>query len=540
MITTQLEQQLIDDIYEVVKDLYEVEIKVDLEKPKDIKNGSFATNTAMKLTKELKKNPREIASALVEGLDVDSSLIEKVEIAGPGFINFYTTKKYNDLVLSGIDENYGQHPALNNGKYLVEYVSANPTGDLHLGHARGGAYGDALIRIMKKAGYDVTSEYYINDAGSQMNNLGLSVQYFYLEKIGETIEFPADGYRGADIQTIASNIYDQFGDSKRDEDVEFFREYGYEHNLKEIEKILADINISFDIWTSERKLYADKEVENALSTLEASGDLYEADGALWLKTSKYFDEKDRTIKKSDGSFTYFAADIAYHINKFNRGFDHLIDIWGADHHGYVARVKSSIASLGHKADEFEVPLIQMVSILNNNEKVKMSKRAGTSVTIRDLLTEIDSEALRYFFVMRSPDTQLDFDIKTAKEQSMDNPMYYVQYANARISSVVNDCKKKGIDEVSSMSEISDLELEIIDKLSTYPRVVSESANKRLPHIVCNYLYDLASLFHKYYNMERVFTDNEKVAEDKLFMYQAIKKVLVSGLDLIGIVARDEM
>lgn len=540
MITTQLEQQLIDDISKVVKDLYEVEIKVDLEKPKDIKNGSFATNTAMKLTKELKKNPREIASALVEGLDVETTLIEKVEIAGPGFINFYTTKKYNDLVLSGIDENYGQHPALNNGKYLVEYVSANPTGDLHLGHARGGAYGDALIRIMKKAGYDVTSEYYINDAGSQMNNLGLSVQYFYLEKIGESIEFPADGYRGADIQTIASNIYDQFGDSKRNEDVEFFREYGYEHNLKEIEKILADINISFDIWTSERKLYADKEVENALSTLEASGDLYEADGALWLKTSKYFDEKDRTIKKSDGSFTYFAADIAYHINKFNRGFDHLIDIWGADHHGYVARVKSSIASLGHKADEFEVPLIQMVSILNNNEKVKMSKRAGTSVTIRDLLTEIDSEALRYFFVMRSPDTQLDFDIKTAKEQSMDNPMYYIQYANARISSVVNDCKKKGVNEVSSMSEISDLELEIIDKLSTYPRVVSESANKRLPHIVCNYLYDLASLFHKYYNMERVFTDNEKVAEDKLFMYQAIKKVLVSGLDLIGIVARDEM
>lgn len=539
MIITDIEQKIIEQISGIVKTNFDVKIDVELEKPKDIKNGTFSTNTAMKLTKELKKNPREIATTLVENFITDE-YIEKVEIAGPGFINFYTTAKYSNEIISSIDENYGQHQSLNNGKYLVEYVSANPTGDLHLGHARGGAYGDALIRIMKKAGYDVTSEYYINDAGNQMKNLGLSVQYFYFEKLGLEVEFPADGYRGQDIQTIASNIYEQFGDSKKDAEVEFFIEFGYAHNLEEIKKILGRINIQFDNWVSERKLYADKEVENSLNTLEASGDLYEEDGAMWLRTSKYFDEKDRTIRKSDGSFTYFAADIAYHINKYNRGYDHLIDIWGADHHGYVARVKSSIQSLGHNPEAFEVPLIQMVSILNDGAAVKMSKRAGTSVTIKDLLEEIDSEALRYFFVMRSPDTQLDFDIKVASEQSMDNPMYYIQYANARISSVLNDCQKREVKLPTELSTISELEAEVISHLSIYPKIISESANKRLPHMICNYLYDLAALFHKYYNMERVFVEDSQVAENKMLMYTAIKHVLVSGLDVLGIEARDEM
>lgn len=539
MIITDIEQKIIDQISAIVKSNYDVEIEVEIEKPKDIKNGTFSTNTAMKLTKELKRNPREIATTLVDGFECDE-YIEKVEIAGPGFINFYTTDKYSNDIITSIDENYGQHAGLNNGKFLVEYVSANPTGDLHLGHARGGAYGDALIRIMKKAGYDVTSEYYINDAGNQMNNLGLSVQYFYFEKLGLEVPFPDDGYRGQDIQAIANNVFEQFGDSKKDEAVEFFTEFGYAHNLEEIKKILGRINISFDNWVSERKLYADKEVENSLNILKESGDLYEEDGAVWLRTSKYFDEKDRTIRKSDGSFTYFAADIAYHINKYNRGFDHLIDIWGADHHGYVARVKSSIESLGHNPEAFEVPLIQMVSILNDGAAVKMSKRAGTSVTIKDLLEEIDSEALRYFFVMRSPDTQLDFDIKTASEQSMDNPMYYIQYANARISSVLNDCVKREITMPTELSVITDLEAEVISHLSTYPKVITEAANKRLPHIICNYLYDLASLFHKYYNQERVFVEDQSVAANKMLMYTAIKHVLVSGLDVLGIEARDEM
>lgn len=539
MLVFKVEQDIISQISAIINKEFNLNNAVELEKPKNIENGTFSTNIAMKLTSQLKKNPRDIAEVIIKNFTCNQ-YVEKLEIAGPGFINFYTTTKYlNDIVCS-IDSNYGQHSPLNNGKYLVEYVSANPTGDLHLGHARGGAYGDALIRIMKKAGYDVTSEYYINDAGNQMNNLGLSVKYFYLEQLGISADFPEGGYRGVDIQNIAKKLFEQFGDSKQAEENDFFIEYAYAHNLQEIKKILKRINISFDNWVSERQLYQDKEVEKALNVLEKNDDIYEKDGALWLKTSKYFDEKDRTIKKSDGSFTYFAADIAYHINKYNRGYDHLIDIWGADHHGYVARVKSSIQSLGKNPSEFEVDLVQMVSILNNNEKVKMSKRAGTSVTIKDLLESIDSEALRYFFVMRSPDTQLDFDIKVANEKSMDNPLYYIQYANARISSVLEDCEKLKVKDVKQLSEISDLELEIINMLSMYPKQISEAAHKRLPHLVCNYLYSLATLFHRYYNQERVFVEDESIAQNKKLMYKAIKHVLVSGLDVLGIIAKDEM
>lgn len=539
MIITKVETNITKQVTEIVKTKFGTITAVEIEKPKDVKNGTFSINTAMKLTKQLKTNPREIAEQICASFIADD-YIEKVEIAGPGFINFYMTDKYLNDTLIGIDENYGQHSKLENGKYLVEYISANPTGDLHLGHARGGAYGDALIRIMKKAGFDVTSEYYINDAGNQMKNLGLSVRYFYFQLIGQDLEFPLDGYKGEDIKSIATELFAKFGDSKKDEQIEYFIEFGYAHNLAEIKKILSAINISFDNWVSERKLYANKEVEKSLRTLEQSGDLYEAEGALWLRTSKYFDEKDRTIRKSDGTFTYFAADIAYHINKYNRGYDHLIDIWGADHHGYVARVRSSIESLGHDPQAFEVPLIQMVSVLNDGTAVKMSKRAGTSVTIRDILQNLDSDALRYFFVMRSPDTQLDFDVKVASEQSMDNPMYYIQYANARISSVLKDCNKREIVCPPQLSSISELEMEIINQLSIYPKVITESAIKRLPHIVCNYLYELAALFHKYYNMERVFTEDLHVAENKMLMYTSIKHVLVSGLDTLGIKAKDEM
>lgn len=536
MIITDYEKVIINQLETIIKEKFSLDISAELEKSKDIKNGTFSSNLAMKLTKELRTNPREIANTIVDNFKLETWL-DHLDIAGPGFINFYTNDEYLNSIISSVDSNYGQHEPLNNGKYLVEYVSANPTGDLHLGHARGGAYGDALIRIMKKAGFDVTSEYYINDAGNQMKNLGLSVQYFYFEKLGIDVEFPADGYRGKDIQAIASKVYEEFGDGKRDAEVEFFVEYGYAYNLKQIEIILGRINISFDNWVSERKLHSNGEVESALQTLKDSGDIYEEDGAIWLRTSKYLDEKDRTIKKSDGAYTYFASDIAYHLNKYNRGFDHLIDIWGADHHGYVARVKSSIQSLGKDPKAFEVPLIQMVSILNNNEKVKMSKRAGTSVTIKDLLEELESEALRYFFVMRSPDTQLDFDIKVASEQSMDNPMYYIQYASARISSVLKECEKREITAGLTMSSFSELEAELISQISLYPKVISESAEKRLPHIICNYLYHLASLFHKYYNQERVFGDD---VENKMVMYKAIKEVLKSGLDVLGIVAKDEM
>lgn len=539
MIITDFEKSLSSSLEKIVKQLYQLDVDVDIQKPKSINNGMYTTNIAMKLRGEVDANPREIATSIVEHFELNE-FIKKIDVAGPGFINIYTTDKYCMSIIEGIDSNYGQHPTNNLGKYLVEFVSANPTGDLHLGHARGGIYGDSLIRVMRKAGYDVTSEYYLNDAGNQMNNLGQSTKYFYLEILGIEMEFPADGYRGKDIKNISLKIFDEFGDSKKDEDIEFFTEYSYGHNMKEINKVLKQINISFDNYVSERELYASGKVASVLEVLNASGDMYQDEGATWLATSKYIDDKDRAIVKSDGTFTYFAADIAYHLDKFNRGYDHLIDIWGADHHGYVPRVLSSIQSLGKKPEALEVPIVQMVSVLSNNEKVKMSKRAGTSVTISDLLEEIDAEALRYFFIMRSLDTQLDFDIQVAAEQSMDNPIYYIQYANARISSVLKEFDKREITKKKNLTVISPLEEEIISHLSIYPKVITEAAEKRLPHLICNYLYELASMFHKYYNQERVFTPEITQAQNKQIIYSKVQIIFKSGLDLLGIIAKDEM
>ncbi len=539
MLAIKVEKNIINTIEKIIKDQFDLDFSPNIEKPNEISNGSYATNIAMQLASKLKRNPREIATIITDNF-VKNDYIDKLEVAGPGFINFYMTQQFYNSTLMSIDQSYGTWEINSQKKYLVEYVSANPTGDLHLGHARGGAYGDALIRIMKKAGYDVTSEYYINDAGSQMNNLGLSVKYFYLKLLNVDIDFPTDGYRGEDIKAIASSLFEKFEASKQEQSIDFFIDYAYAYNLEEIKKILNRLNISFDNWVSEKQLYEQKKVENALSKLEQSGDLYENDGALWLKTSKYLDEKDRTIRKSDGSFTYFAADIAYHIDKYERGYTNLIDIWGADHHGYVPRVKSSIQSLGQNPNTFEVPLIQMVSILNDGDTVKMSKRAGTSVTIKDLLKEVEPDALRYFFVMRSPDTQFDFDIKIATEQSMNNPMYYIQYANARISSILTEAEKTNINCATKISNLTEDETKIIDHLSIYPKVIKEAAQKRMPHIICNYLYDLASLFHKYYNQERVFGNAENIVEEKLLIYSRIKLVLVSGLNVLGIQAQDKM
>lgn len=539
MLITDFEKNLINQFDKIVQEQFNIEVDISVQKPKNNENGTFTTNVAMQVKSKLNKNPREIATTICENFLKDE-FIEKIEVAGPGFINIYTTAEYSNSILDSIDDQYGQLSTDNKEKYLVEFVSANPTGDLHLGHARGGIYGDSLVRIMAKAGYDVTSEYYLNDAGNQMQNLGLSTKYFYFQLLGEELEFPTDGYRGNDIIAIAQSIFEQYGDQQKTADLQFFIDYGYQHNLIEIKKILAAIDVSFDNFVSERELYSSGKVESVLNVLQTSGDLYDKDGATWLATSKYLDDKDRTIKKSDGTFTYFAADIAYHLDKYNRGYDHLIDVWGADHHGYVPRVRSSIQSLGKNPDSFEVPIVQMVSILNNNEKVKMSKRAGTSVTIKDLLEMIDKDVLRYFFLMRSLDTQLDFDIKFATEQSMDNPIFYIQYANARISSVLADCKTRNLNVGDKLSIITSLESEIINQLSIYPKVINEAAEKRLPHLVCNYLYDTASLFHKYYNQERVFTDDVENTQNKQLVYTKIQHVLVSGLDLLGIVAKNEM
>lgn len=537
-----IEEQIKGSIKSIIKSLYDIDVEqVELESPNDVNNGNLSTNVCLKITKLVGKNPMEIAQEVVDQLEVDG--IDTIEVKKPGFINFfYGNEFFNQKVNEIIEAQEFIFDTNEHNYYNVEYVSANPTGDLHLGHARNAVYGDSICRLLRKIGNKVDSEYYINDAGSQMNNLGLSVQYFYLQKLGIELDFPEDGYRGQEIQDIASEIYNEYGEEKKDEDVVWFREYAYAKNLEEIKRILKELHIEFDIWTSERSLYEKNMVEENLNTLATKGDIYSQDDAMWLATSKYFDDKDRVLKKSDGNYTYFASDVAYHMDKFNRGYSNLIDVWGGDHHGYINRVKSSISSLGQSADKFEVLIIQMINILQNNERVKMSKRSGTSVTIKDLLKEIDADSLRYFFLMRSADTQVDFDIELAKQQNADNPIYYIQYAHARIAKLLQKALEENIKPDSNISneEFSDNEKEIIAFLNTYPKVVVNAANKRLPHLICNYLYDLASLYHRYYNQEHVFNDKNTNVNGKINIAFAIQKIIKDGLNSIGINAKDNM
>lgn len=539
---TNIEEQIKGSIKSIIKSLYDIDVEqVELESPNDVNNGNLSTNVCLKITKLVGKNPMEIAQEVVDQLEVDG--IDTIEVKKPGFINFfYGNEFFNQKVNEIIEAQEFIFDTNEHNYYNVEYVSANPTGDLHLGHARNAVYGDSICRLLRKIGNKVDSEYYINDAGSQMNNLGLSVQYFYLQKLGIELDFPEDGYRGQEIQDIASEIYNEYGEDKKDEDVVWFREYAYAKNLEEIKRILKELHIEFDIWTSERSLYEKNMVEENLNTLATKGDIYSQDDAMWLATSKYFDDKDRVLKKSDGNYTYFASDVAYHMDKFNRGYSNLIDVWGGDHHGYINRVKSSISSLGQSADKFEVLIIQMINILQNNERVKMSKRSGTSLTIKDLLKEIDADSLRYFFLMRSADTQVDFDIELAKQQNADNPIYYIQYAHARIAKLLQKALEENIKPDSNISneEFSDNEKEIIAFLNTYPKVVVNAANKRLPHLICNYLYDLASLYHRYYNQEHVFNDKNTNVNGKINIAFAIQKIIKDGLNSIGINAKDNM
>lgn len=539
---TNIEEQIKGSIKSIIKSLYDIDVEqVELESPNDVNNGNLSTNVCLKITKLVGKNPMEIAQEVVDQLEVDG--IDTIEVKKPGFINFfYGNEFFNQKINEIIEAQEFIFDSNEHNYYNVEYVSANPTGDLHLGHARNAVYGDSICRLLRKIGNKVDSEYYINDAGSQMNNLGLSVQYFYLQKLGIELDFPEDGYRGQEIQDIASEIYNEYGEDKKDEDVVWFREYAYAKNLEEIKRILKELHIEFDIWTSERSLYEKNMVEENLNALATKGDIYSQDDAMWLATSKYFDDKDRVLKKSDGNYTYFASDVAYHMDKFNRGYSNLIDVWGGDHHGYINRVKSSISSLGQPADKFEVLIIQMINILQNNERVKMSKRSGTSVTIKDLLKEIDADSLRYFFLMRSADTQVDFDIELAKQQNADNPIYYIQYAHARIAKLLQKALEENIKPDSNISneEFSDNEKEIIAFLNTYPKVVVNAANKRLPHLICNYLYDLASLYHRYYNQEHVFNDKNTNVNGKINIAFAIQKIIKDGLNSIGINAKDNM
>lgn len=524
---------------------------VILEVPKDKANGDYSTNMAMQLARIAKKAPRAIAEELVSQFDKAQASIEKIEIAGPGFINFYMNNSYlTDLIPAILEagDRYGETTVGNRQKVQVEFVSANPTGDLHLGHARGAAVGDSLCNILAKAGFDVSREYYINDAGNQINNLALSVEARYFQALGIDKPMPEDGYHGADIIGIGKRLADEFGDKfvEMDGKERFnqFREHGLKYEMEKLKKDLEDFRVGFDVWFSETSLYQNGKIDEALQALKKAGYIFEQDGATWLRSTDFGDDKDRVLIKQDGSYTYLLPDIAYHRDKLERGFEKLINIWGADHHGYIPRMKAAIQALGYDADTLEVEIIQLVHLYKNGEKMKMSKRTGKAVTMRDLVEEVGLDATRYFFAMRSADTHMDFDLDLAVSQSNENPVYYSQYAHARICSILRQAEEQNVSikaDVDFSYVQSEKEFDVLKKLGEFPEAVGEAALKRTPHRITNYIFELASAFHSFYNAEKVL-DLEEMEKTtaRLALIKSVQITLKNALALIGVSAPEKM
>lgn len=526
--------------------------EIVLEVPKEKIHGDLSTNIAMQLTRIAGRNPREIAVQVLDKLDKGKAYIERAEIAGPGFINFFMDKSFLCRIVSDVlrqGENYGRVELGRGKKMQVEFVSANPTGSLHLGHARGAAVGDALCNVLGFAGFDVTREYYINDAGNQVYNLAKSIEARYFEVLGKEAEMPEDGYYGEDIKEFARELAEQEGDRlaslPEEERLAFFRVYGLQKELDKIKRDLGRFGVRFDEWFSETSLYEEQMIAPALDELKAKGHIYEEEGAVWLRSTPFGDDKDRVLVKNDGSYTYLTPDIAYHRNKFERGFDQMINIWGADHHGYVPRVKAAMSALGYDPERLHVLIVQMVSLYQNGEKVKMSKRTGKAVTMEDLMDEVGVDPIRYFFTMRSTDSHLDFDLDLAVSKSNENPVYYVQYAHARICSIFRQAEEQGVplktaEQIDFSVLRTEAEFDLLRKMGELPEEMSVAAQQYAPHRLIRYVYELASQFHSYYKAERVITDNEGQTQARLALLAALKTVIVNVLRLVGVSAPERM
>lgn len=524
--------------------------EVLLEVPPQKEFGDFATNFAMQSARALKCNPRMIAQAVVDNMDC--AYVEKMEIAGPGFINFYLKQDWIYDVLAGIiaeGENYGNLVSDCKEKIQVEYVSANPTGPLHVGHGRGAAVGSALANLMKAAGMNVSREFYINDAGNQINNLAASVNARYLEQLGQTVEFPENGYHGHDIIETAERIVRIYGDRflnmSEEERLQEFRTIALKEKLAALKEDLEAFNVTYDHWFSEQTLHDANAIKSACDLLTERGYLYEQDGALWLKATEYGDDKDRVVIRDNGIPTYFAADIAYHRDKYARGFDRVINLWGADHHGYIARMKAAVGALGYHPDQLEVLILQMVSLYRNGELVKMSKRTGQSVTLNELIEEVGTDAARFFFVMRSIDSQLDFDLTLATEKSNENPVYYIQYAHARICSIMRQLEEAGIavmpaTEAKLNTLVEASELELIKKLGEYPEMIAGAAKERAVHRVAHYVHDLAGLFHSFYNQCRILGVDSDLQQARIALVKTVGHVIRHALSILGVSAPERM
>ena len=549
-------------------------IRTTVERARDPRHGDFATNVAMRFAKAAGKNPRELAANIIAELG-DNELIDKVDVAGPGFINFFVSDRaFHDEIatISAEGACYGRGAPSETPQILLEFVSANPTGPLHVGHGRHAAFGATIGNLLEAAGYSVHREYYVNDAGRQMDILGVSVLLRGLEATGQSLTMPKGGYQGdyivdiaggtgiphLDIDELMGDIPDGADDDKAidaliagarsrlgDEAFDDLRRYALEVIRKDIEADLEEFGVTFDRWYSEESL-ASGRIDDALAVLRDRDMLYEKDGATWFRATDFGDEKDRVVVRADGNKTYFASDIAYHFDKRERGFDHLIDVLGADHHGYVARVRAGMEAMGYTGDSLEVPFVQFVSLFRGGEKQQMSTRSGEFITLRQLREEVGNDAARFFYVMRSNDQHLDFDMDLAKERTNENPVYYIQYAHARVQSVFRQLDEKdltwnrgnGLDNLARLEESH--EKSLMSTLSRYPEIIELAATNRAPQNLVHYLRDLANEFHTYYNAHTFIVDDEDLRDARLTLVAATRTIIAAGLDILGVSAPDSM
>ena len=526
--------------------------EIEIEVPKVQSHGDFSTNIAMVTASIQKMPPRKIAEAILKYIKDPDHILAKTEIAGPGFINFFINTLSWHPVLRKIHQEdivYGASNIGNGKKIQVEFVSSNPTGPLHVGHGRGAAVGDSVANILRFCGYDVQKEYYINDSGRQIDTLGKSVYLRYRELMGGNIQFPDECYQGDYIRDYAKEIIELKGkalfDQGEEESIFFCARFAAERIIEDIRQDLMDFGIEFDNWFSEQSLYDTGKVNAVIEDFKDKNIIYEKDGALWFKTTNFGDEKDRVVVRKNGQTTYFASDIAYHMDKFERGFHRVIDVWGADHHGYIPRVTGAIEASGLNRDRFNVILVQFVNLLRGKEPVAMSTRSGEFVTLKEVVKEVGRDAARFIFLTRHYESPLDFDLELATKKTNDNPVFYVQYVHARISSILRKSRERGLNElewdeaaVAMLQEPE--EINLIKAMTRYPEVVEDSAKYMEPHRITFYLMDLASSFHAYYNKHRVLSDDPLLSKGRLNLVLAVRKVIRNGLTLLGVTAPDRM
>ncbi len=530
------------------KAIFEIEVEV----PKIASHGDFSTNMAMIMASSQKMPPRKIAEAVTKNIIDREKILEKTEIAGPGFINFFINpRSWHPVMFKVHDENW-RYGASNMGKgkkIQVEFVSSNPTGPLHVGHGRGAAVGDTVANILKFCGYDVQKEYYINDSGRQIHTLGKSILLRYKALFGEQIEYPKDCYQGEYIKDYAEEIKNRKGKKllyqEEETSISFCARFAAKQIIENIRKDLEAFGVDFDNWYSEQSLYDSGKVDAVIDDFKNKNMIYKKDGALWFKTTKYGDEKDRVIVRKNGQMTYFASDIAYHQDKFDRGFERVIDVWGADHHGYISRVASAVEASGRKRNQFHVILVHLVNLLRGGEPVAMSTRTGEFVTLRDVIDEVGKDATRFIFLTRHYESPLDFDLELAKKKTNDNPVFYVQYVHARISSILRKGEEGGFDKISwdekAVATLNEPEeINLMKAMDRYPEILRSSAEFMEPHRLTFYLIDLASIFHAYYNKHRVLTNDPVLSQGRLYLIKAVQKVIRNGLMLLGVAAPERM